>query len=628
MTVSATLLGSDRVVLEADWHHEESLKKLNGAKWDKKLERWTFPLTWTTCVVLTKQFGSDLVLSDGLRAWGFRHLNRYIGPSNALRERVTLDGLAPFPDPDAQALVDHARAVGEEASLYPHQTVGAAWAAILGSCAVFDETGTGKTSSVISSMRVRQRAGQAVFPALVVCPASVKTVWKREIEERYPGLTVVVLRGTAAQRRKQLEKPAHVYIGSYRYVSIHSSIKHYPGAPALKRCIECGGVDDKITAAKCQAHEREMDRIPFKTMICDEAHRLLDPSTLTTRACWSVGDRADVRIAMTGTPIQDTIEDYWSILRFVSPDDFGGKTKFLDRYAIQGFNLWGIREIEGPNPARQDEMDAVTQYLWRRMLKKVVLPFLPPKVTEERMIEMTGAQAKAYRDMKKTMMAELDGKRLVTTSPLTKAARLFQFASSFAEILDDQEVSDDFSWTDDAEKATVRLMLPSNKVSAFIEDIRAGDFDSTGAGVVVFAQSRQLLMLLSKEMDSHSIEHGMIVGGQSEDARQVDIDRFQDGQIKFILVSIMAGGAGITLTAADTMVFLQRSWSSTGMSQALARADRIGSERHDLIRIIHYLTEGTIEKKQLQALTSKEGRIETILKDQDALRRWIEETDD
>lgn len=628
MALNATLLGSDRVLVDADWHHEEALKKLNGAKWDKKLEKWTLPLTWTSCVVLTQEFGTMLTLSQDLRDWGTRYRNRYIAPAKALRERLTLDGLEPLEDPEAQALVEHARDIAVEVGLFPHQAVGAAYAAILGSCSIFDETGTGKTTSVISSMRARQRAGENVFPALVVCPASVKTVWEREIAERYPGLTVVVLKGSAAQRRRQLTQPAHVYIGSYRYMSIHSSIKHYPGAPALKRCPECGGLDDRVTAAKCQAHERELDRIKFHTVICDEAHRLLDPSTQTTRACWSIGDRATARIAITGTPIQDNLEDFWSILRFVDPQDFGGKSKFLNRYAVQSYNVWGTREIEGPNPVTRAELDAITQFRWRRMLKEVVLPFLPPKVTEERMIEMGGAQAKAYKDMHKTMMAELDGKRLVTTSPLTKAARLFQFASSFAEIVDNGSEVDELDWSDEREKVDVRLMLPSNKVSAFIEDIRAGDFDSTGAGVVVFAQSRQLLMLLSKELDSHDIDHGMIVGGQTDDARQVDIDRFQDGQIKYILVSIMAGGAGITLTAADTMVYLQRSWSSTGMSQSLARADRIGSERHDMIKIIHYLTEGTIEKKQLRALSSKEGRIEEILRDQEALHRWMEESDE
>ena len=627
MALNAALLGDDRIVIETDWHHEESLKKINGAKWDKRLDRWTFPLTWTSCVVLTKQFGADLTLSDDLRDWGVRYLQRYVAPAKALRGLLTLDDLPPLQDPQAQALVDHARDLTGEMGLFPHQAVGAAYAAILGSCAIFDETGTGKTTSVIAAMRARQRAGESVFPALVVCPASVKTVWEREIAQRYPGLKVVVLRGTAAQRRKQLSTPAHVYIGSYRYMSTHSSIKHFPGAPALKRCPECDGLDPKITPAKCEAHERELDRIAFQTMIVDEAHRLLDPSTLTTRACWSIGDRTRVRIAMTGTPVQDKLDDYWSILRFVSPRDFEGKTKFLDRYAITGFNVWGAREIEGPNPATRAELDAITEFRWRRMLKEVVLPFLPPKVVEERMIEMTGAQAKAYKDMHKTMMAELGGKRLVTNSPLTKAARLFQFASSFAEIIDPEVSLDEFDWNDESEKVDVRLMMPSNKVTAFIEDIRAGDYDSTGAGVVVFAQSRQLLMLLAKEMDSHGIEYGMIVGGQTDEARQVDIDRFQAGEIKYILVSIMAGGAGITLTAADTMVFLQRSWSSTGMAQALARADRIGSERHDMIKIIHYLTEGTIEKKQLRALSDKDARIEDILRDKVALKRWMEESD-
>ena len=139
----------------------------------------------------------------------------------------------------------------------------------------------------------------------------------------------------------------------------------------------------------------------------------------------------------------------------------------------------------------------------------------------------------------------------------------------------------------------------------------------------MFAQSRQMLELLAAELTARKLEFGMVTGSQSEDDRNQAVDDFQAGIHKYILVSIAAGGAGLTLTAADTMVFLQRSWSSVDMQQAYARADRLGSEIHQSIRIIHYITEGTVEEGQLDALADKDHKAEEILRDNASLLTWM-----
>lgn len=619
--VKATII-DDRIVVESEFQHESQLKKILGAKWDKVREQWTYPLTWAACVALNLEFGADFLTSEKLNQWGVDTLNNRVGPALALRQRLDLDGIVEKPGERSTELTVLARDIGAATGLYPHQQAGAAFIAVTDArCLILDEQGTGKSKQLLVGTRVLQRSGTDMFPMLIVAPASVKTHWEREIAATYPGLTTVKISGTAAQRRKQLATPAHIYIINYNLVPKYSKLAHSPGAPALKKCKDCGGFDEKITEDKCQYHERELNKIPFKTVVVDEAHRLLSPLSTWTRSVWSISDKAEHRVAMTGTPVQDTIADYWALLRYVSPQEFSQKTKYLDRFAIVSYNPWGKAEIEGMNPLTSEELHRISQPYMRRMLKSVVLPFLPPVVKETRTVEMTGAQAKAYRDMKKKMVAELEGstKALITLKPLTQAARLTQLASSYAEVIapTQEELDANSDATD-----SVRLTLPSNKITAFLGDLEAGDYDGT-AGVVVFAQSKQLLDLLAIELDKKSIEYGKVMGGQTDAERDADIDAFQAGRTRFILVSISAGGAGITLTAADTMVFLQRSWSSTGMSQALARAHRIGSEVHESIRVVDYVSENTLEFDQIDALADKAGRIDEILKDSTVFYKWL-----
>lgn len=627
MPITASLAPSgDRIVLDSEFQHKDRIKNILGAKHDPKTDKWTTPLTWSACTGLLNDFGAEFLASKDINDWGYAELEARVGPSLALRAKLDLDSMEPGVHRSTK-MCETALELGAETGLYPYQMAGAAWAAIVGQGMLLDEQGTGKTAQTIAALRIKQRHGEPVFPVLVTAPSSVKRVWEREFARWYPGLTVINVKGSAVQRRKQLATPAHVYIVSYNNMPKHSKLAPSPGAPAMKRCGDCGGYDPTIDESKCQAHSRELNAIEFRTVICDEAHRIINPKVAWTRAIWSVSDLANNRYALTGTPVQENIADFWGLLRFVQPREFPAKTKFLDRFAIMGYSPWGSPEIQGLNPLRERELEQITHPYWRRMLKKVAVPFLPPVVTERRTVEMTGAQAKAYRDFKKSMVAELEGsvRPLVATIPLTKASRLMQLASSYAEVLD--PTIDETDPEAEEPAAPVRLSMPSNKITAFLEDLDNGDFSQDDAGTIVFAQSTQLLEMLSAELTRKGVDHGKVTGGQSEDARNDAVDAFQAGKFKFILVSITAGGAGLTLTAANKMVYLQRSWSSTAMTQSFARADRIGSEIHDSIRIIHYMSEDTVEDHQLEWLLEKNYASEAILKDNRALLTWIQEAD-
>jgi len=244
----------------------------------------------------------------------------------------------------------------------------------------------------------------------------------------------------------------------------------------------------------------------------------------------------------------------------------------------------------------------------RRMLKKIVLPWLPDMMFERRDIEMSTKQKKAYDQMRDLMIAELEGGEAITApSPLTQTIRLLQFASSFAEINVDETTGE----------TRVRLAEPSCKVDALMNDIENKDFGDDS--VAVCAVSRQLIELLSAEMTKAKIPHGLITGAQDEDERQQAVDDFQSGKIKWILFTAQAGGVGITLTAARRLVMLQRPWSLVDHKQALDRVHRIGSEIHDSVIITDYVTEGTIEERVLQVLETKADNFEQIVRDKTAL---------
>jgi SNF2 family DNA or RNA helicase len=212
------------------------------------------------------------------------------------------------------------------------------------------------------------------------------------------------------------------------------------------------------------------------------------------------------------------------------------------------------------------------------------------------------------------MVAELgQGDILTAPSPLTKMTRLIQFSSSYAEL---EPFTDPKTGKEDVK---VRLTEPSSKVDAFMADLPDFGDDS----VVVFAQSRQLIYLLHDRLEKEGIPHGLITGMQNEDERQKSIDDFQAGKTKFILATMGAGGTGLTLTAARIAVYLQRSWSLIENEQSEGRVHRIGSEIHDSILYIDYVTADSVEELQHMAVAAKFARLEEILRDKDLMKRAL-----
>ena len=586
---------NEHIVINTDWRFKELCKSIPGSSYDRTIQLWKVPVSWSACLALRSTFKADLVLGPALEAWAKNERQTRIDPASLLRDLEAL--------PEGE---------GDE-DLFPHQRAGVEFLKVAKRALLADEPGLGKSAQAIRTLKSIKDGNGEAFPALIVCPNTLKKNWRREFKKWYPEATIQIISGTATQRRKQFEEEADVYIINWESLRTHSRLKGY-GSIALARCLKCGGHDERVSENKCEVHERELNRIDFKAVVADEIHRSKDPKSKQSRALWAATGDADYRFALTGTPIANNVLDLWSILHWLDPVEYPTKTRWIDRMIDVMINAFGEMMVIGVKPSMQEEFYASINPHMRRMLKARVLPWLPEMTFERKDVEMSAKQAKAYKQMRENMIAEIEGgEAVVAASVLTQTTRLLQFASAYAELETDPATGEQ----------KVRLSDPSCKVDALMDDIKNGDYGDDS--VAVCAVSRQLIELLSARMTEAKIPHGLITGAQNEEERQQAVDDFQSGKNKWVLFTVQAGGVGITLTTGRRLVMLQRPWSLVDYKQALDRVHRIGSEIHDSIIITDYVTEGTIEERVIQVLDTKADNFEQIVKDKDKLLQLLKD---
>lgn len=590
--------GTSVIVLESPWNVGFQLQEIPGVKYVGRRKRYEMPLSWASCVVLRETFDKDMTIHSTLKEWARAEREFRIDPATELRELLELDV-----EPDE--LNDH------DDKLYPFQRVGrefliAAQGALLG-----DEQGTGKTVQVLSALRKTD-----AYPALVVCPNSLKRNWEREVETWLPEATPFVVHGSAKQKRDVLKSIAGVdkavVIINIESMRMFSRLAPYGGVRNVK-CTDCdkyGGSLD-VTPARCESHPKELNTMSFGTVVLDEAHKVKDPRAKQTRAIWSVMHDVLVqyRWALTGTPIANHPGDLWSVMNAVAQADFPARTAFIDRYALQAWNAFGSMDIVGLRSDRRDEFFKIFNPRFRRMQKAIVLPQLPPKVRTIRLVEMSPKQKKAYKELSETLVTKLDdGGLLVARNNLTAATRLLQLSSSYCEVDRGETPEDPSTWI-------VTPTAPSTKVDELIELVR----ENEGQSIAVAAEHRKLLELAEERLTKEGITSVMITGKVDADERARNLALFQEGRVQVILFTYKAGGVGLTMTRADTLIRLQRSWSLVDNLQGEDRVHRIGSEIHDSINIIDVVTEDTIEVQQCLRLYDKSQRMEEIVRDREQL---------
>jgi len=586
-----------RITVATQWTEKDQVKEIPGSRWNAEDKMWKLPLTYTTCVQLKGVFGESLQVGPKLTEWIWNEWNSRIKNVMSIRELTGIDVLHIDP------------------RLYDFQQVGVQFLLWAGSALLADEMGTGKTIQVLATMA---EIGADALPALVICPNSVKTHWVEEAKTWLPQANTYALIGSAAEKNKLIEQaktdPKALVIVNFESTYRLSCLAGF-GSIRLARCTTCDKAygTPGLKSTSCEVHPRALNQVPFRTVVVDEAHRIKDPKAKQTRAVWALGTARSVerRWGLTGTPLANDPSDLWSIMHFVAPDEYPTKSKFVDRYCLMAWNSFGGLDVVGLNPATKAEFYRFFDPRFRRMSKALVLRQLPPKIYTRRMVEMSPKQRKAYKEIERQLVTRLEnGDVLVAKSNLSAQVRLLQLSSSYATITTGDDPNDLAQWE-------VTLTDPSPKVDELMEILaELGD-----KPCVVSAEQRKLIELAAKRLEKAGIRYGLITGAVDEYERQVALDDLQKGRIRVLLFTLKAGGTGLTMTAVDTMVRLQRSWSMIDNKQGEDRVHRIGSERHDAINIIDVITEDTIEETQLIRLYAKTRRLEEITRDREALAR-------
>jgi SNF2 family DNA or RNA helicase len=441
-----------------------------------------------------------------------------------------------------------------------------------------NEMGTGKTYEAVA-LDILARDGKGW--TLVVAPLSTHGSWEEHFRSLTP-LTPVVI--DPKHRTKLLKTPGDVYIVHWDALRLMPELKD----------------------------------IEWLHIIVDECHRAKNRKAAWTKALFKL--RGEFQTALSGTPVVNRPDDYWAILHWLFPKDYSSYWKFVDRYLDytieyvedRGGNKRQYRKINGPK--NEAELRGRLEPYSVRRLKRDVLKDLPDKYYSTLWVDLTSEQSRAYAQMKEDMIAWVGRQEetpLVAPATIAKLVRLQQFALAYMEPIVDAPRSDVEFWDDgmDEEFLTTRWKMtkPSSKLNAVLEWLA----DHPDEPVVIFSQFKQFINLLAQQLtERFSIITGEIPSGQ----RPYEIQNFQEGRTRIFLGTIGAGGIGITLTAASTVIFTDRTWSPALNAQAEDRLHRIGQK--NAVHVIDIMARGTVDLGRAQKLEVKWSWIKRMLDDQ------------
>lgn len=447
-------------------------------------------------------------------------------------------------------------------TLRSYQREGLNWLQFLRSCRLngilADDMGLGKTVQALAHLLVEKESGRMNLPSLVVAPTSVIPNWRAETEKFAPSLRVLVLQGMHRYQYFDDINEYDIILTTY---------------PLLMR-------DNDILL-----------KYKFHLLILDEAQAVKNSDTQAYHAVQQI--KARHRLCLTGTPMENHLGELWSLFNFLLPGFLGDKKTFHNTYRKP-------IEKEGDTERHADLVMRVKPFILRRT-KQHVAKELPAKTEIIQRIEMGPRQQDLYEAI-----------RLKTQSDLMRHIEERGLARSQIAVLDallklrqvccDPRLVKAENRTLEADSAKLEFLMET--LPQMLEENRK---------ILLFSQFTSMLALIQKELDSRQISYTLLTGDTGD--RETPVRRFQEGEVPLMLLSLKAGGVGLNLTAADTVILFDPWWNPAVEEQAADRAHRIGQTK--AVFVYKLVTSGTVEEKIVALQERKREMVASLFEGQE-----------
>jgi len=444
-----------------------------------------------------------------------------------------------------------------ESILRPYQKDGVNWMLFLKKYGfggiLADDMGLGKTLQTLAVLK----AANTGNPSLVVCPKTLVYNWYNEIQKFTPELNVLIIEGSALQRKELMKTAENYDIVISSYSVIMQDIAEYKN-------------------------------IHFEYCIIDEAQYIKNPKTKTAKAIKKIN--SSYRLALTGTPLENNLTELWSIFDFIMPGFLG---------TITGFQIEYENSItKNEDTDKLNELNSRIKPFLLRRTKKEMLKELPPKIEQTSYCDLTIEQMAIYSKILAQVRSNIfsiveqkgfERSKIEILSALMKLRQVCNHPG----LLDEQYMK----------KNNV-----SGKMELFMELV--DECIAGGHKLLVFSQFTKMLGILSNYLRSKKINH-LYLDGQSKNRQQI-IDSFNNEyKYRAFLISLKAGGFGLNLTAADTVIIYDPWWNPMVEMQAIDRAYRIGQE--NTVNVYKLVTRGTIEEKIIKMQEKKKMLFDNLI---------------
>jgi superfamily II DNA or RNA helicase len=447
--------------------------------------------------------------------------------------------------------------------LRPYQQVGLDWLQFLREYdlggILADDMGLGKTVQALAHLLLEKKAGRMDRPSLVIAPTSLMTNWRLEAQRFAPDLRVLVLHGSDRKRHFGQIKEYDLILTTY---------------PLLVRDIA------------------DLQALEYHLLILDEAQVIKNPLAKATHMVRCL--QARHRLCLTGTPMENHLGELWSLFHFLMPGLLGERRQFNRLFRVP-------IEKNGDVERRQLLVKRISPFLLRRT-KESVATELPPKTEITQTIELAGGQRDLYESIRLSMHHK------VTQAIQDKGLGRSQIVILDALLKLRQICCDPrLLKLDSAKKfqaGSAKLELLMEMLVSLVEE---------GRRILLFSQFTSMLELIEAEVKRKGINYVVLTGKTQN--RAVLIDEFQTGTVPLFLISLKAGGTGLNLTAADTVIHYDPWWNPAVEQQATDRAYRIGQDKP--VFVYKLLTAGTVEEKILALQQKKQALMQGLFSNEE-----------